>query len=155
MENTSWECGIFYVKPTDIITQSSDQLNGLIHMENTSWECCPFYVGLTHYSSNNNNCLNANHHRSYCHSAGNLFLAGNLFCAGTFFRAGRTFRAETPVSLGILRSVYPARFPLAFPWLYPNIWSHVYPERAGIPNTRGGLSLLPRIFRRNRLLWPN
>ena len=50
----------------------------------------------------------------------------------------------TPVSSGITRSVlpdsgiHPAPFTLAFPWLYPNVWSHVYPERAGIPKTRGG-----------------
>ena len=28
--------------------------------------------------------------------------------------------------------------PLAFPWLFPNGWSHVYPERAGIPKLEGG-----------------
>ena len=61
--------------------------------------CCPFYVGLTQYSYNNNNRLNPNPHRSYCHSAGNLFRAGNLARASKFFRA--------PVSLGIPRSVLP------------------------------------------------
>ena len=33
-----------------------------------------------------------------------------------------------------------ARFlltPLAFPWLFPNGWLHVYPERAGIPELEG------------------
>ena len=29
VENTSWECGIFYVKPPDIITQSPNQLKRL------------------------------------------------------------------------------------------------------------------------------
>ena len=60
----------------------------------------------------------------------NLFRAGNLAHAGKFFRAGKTFRAETPrppASSGIPRSVlpdsgiHPARFPLAFPWLYPYV----------------------------------
>ena len=32
---------------------------------------------------------------------------------------------------------HPARFPLAFPWLFPNVRSHVYPERAGIPKLEG------------------
>ena len=37
--------------------------------------------------------------------------------------------------------IHPARFPLtplAFPWLFPNGWPHVYPERAGIPELEGG-----------------
>ena len=85
-----------------------------------------------------NNRLNANPHRSYCHSAGNLFRAGK------FSRAGRTFRASTPVCPGIPRSylpdsgILPARFPLALPWLFPNVIPHVYPERAGIPKLEGG-----------------
>ena len=64
--------------------------------------------------------------------------------AGKFFRAGRTFRATTPVCLGIPRSdlpdsgILPARFLLAFPWLFPNVIPHVYPERAGIPKLEGG-----------------
>ena len=77
-------------------------------------------------------------------SAGNLFRAANLFSAGKFFRTGRTFRAGIAVSSGIPRSVRPdsgthrARFPLAFPWLFPNVSLHVYPERAGIPKLEGG-----------------
>ena len=82
--------------------------------------------------------------RSYCHSAGNLFRSSNLFRAGKFFHTGRTFRAETPVCLGIPRSdlpdsgILPTRFPLAFPWLFLNVISHFYPERAGIPKLEGG-----------------
>ena len=37
--------------------------------------------------------------------------------------------------------IHPARFlwtPLAFPWLFPNGWLHVYPEGAGIPELEGG-----------------
>ena len=37
--------------------------------------------------------------------------------------------------------IHPAQFPLtplAFPWLFPNGWLHVYPERAGIPELEGG-----------------
>ena len=54
---------------------------------------------------------------------------------------------KPPVSLGIPGSdlpdsgIHPARFPLsplAFPWLFPNGWPHVYPERAGIPKLEGG-----------------
>ena len=94
-----------------------------------------------------NNRINVNTHRSYCHSAGNIFCAGNLFRAGKFFRAGRTSCAETPVSLGIPGSdppdsgIHSARFPLSllvFPWLFPNGYPHVYPERAGIPELEGG-----------------
>ena len=36
--------------------------------------------------------------------------------------------------------IHPVRFPLfllAFPWLFPNGWPHVYPERAGIPKLEG------------------
>ena len=108
-----------------------------------SWECCPFYVGLTHN--------NVNPHRSYCHSAGNLFRAcnissaGKFSCAGRFFRAGRIFRAETPYLLRNIRicspGLHPARFPpspLAFPWLLQNGWLFGYPERAGIPKLEGG-----------------
>ena len=78
-----------------------------------------------------------------------------------FFRAGRTFRAETPIYLGISGSalpdsgLHPALFPLsplAFPWLFLNGWLFGYPERAGIPKLEGGLSLLPRIFRRHQHL---
>ena len=46
---------------------------------------------------------------------------------------------RTPVCLpdsGIL----PARFPLAFPWLFLNVMPDVYPERAGIPKLEGGWS---------------
>ena len=75
MENTSWECGIFYVKPTDIIAQSPDQLNGWIHMEVTL---------LTMLSLLRKTHANINPHRSYCHNAGNIFRAGNLFRAKMF-----------------------------------------------------------------------
>ena len=44
----------------------------------------------------NNNHLNPNPHRSYCHSAGNLARAGNLFRAGKFFR---TLRLSAPAGL--------------------------------------------------------
>ena len=131
VENTSWEYGTFYVNPTDIITQSSDQLNGLVHMENTAWEYCPFYVGLTQYSYNNTNRLTANPHRSYCHSAGNLSRAGK------FFRAGRNFHSETPA----LREspdpssrdsgIHPARFPLASPG-YTRMYAHTSTQKGRV-----------------------
>ena len=71
----------------------------------------------------------------------------NCHSAGKFFCAGRIFRTEIPVFLGIPRSdlpdsgIHPARFPLsplAFPWLFPTGWPHVYSERAGIPKLEGG-----------------
>ena len=43
-----------------------------------------------------NNRLNVNPHRSYCHSASNIFRAGKFFRASKFFRTVRTFRAESP-----------------------------------------------------------
>ena len=57
-------------------------------------------------------------HRSYCHSAGNPRLFGNP-------------QIHPP---GLRNS---ARFPLTFPSLFPNAWSHVYTERAGIPKLEG------------------
>ena len=35
VEKTSWECGTFYVEPTDIITQLIHRLNGWIHIDAT------------------------------------------------------------------------------------------------------------------------
>ena len=50
------------------------------------------------------------------------------------------FSARKPlVYLGIPRSrIHPARFPLAFPWLFPNVCPHIYQEWAGIPKLEGG-----------------
>ena len=59
----------------------------------------------------------------------------------------RTFRMETPFDLGIPgydlpdSGIHPALFPLTpltFPWLFPNGWLHLYPERVGIPELEGG-----------------
>ena len=117
--------------------------------------------------NNNNNRLNVNPQRSYCHSAGNIFRACNIsrggkFCrGGRFFRAGRTSRAETPYLPGTPRIRSPGlrtppstvpndltRLPLAIPeWMATRL-----PRKGGYPLTRGGLLFFPRIFRRHQHL---
>ena len=89
---------------------------------------------------------------------GNLASAGNLACAGKLFRAGRTFRAtpsrlrESP-RIALSGSGKPrTRPPLVFPVPWPTTRPLSYPERAGIPNYKEGLSLLPRVIRRHQHL---
>ena len=135
VESTSWECGLFYVKPTDTITQSS-KLNGLIHMKATLLRMLPLLRRTT--VNNNNNRLNVTPHRSYCHSTGNLFRTPTLFCAGNLFLAGRDPRLFGNPQIrppGLWNP--PGTVPTGYPWLFPNVWLHVYPERAGIPKLEG------------------
>ena len=51
----------------------------------------------------------------------------------------------------IRQALYKCNVSHGFPWLHPNVRTHVYPERAGIPRLKGELSLLLRIFRRHRV----
>ena len=94
-------------------------------------------------------------HRSYCHRAGNIFRAGNIYRTGKIFRAGNPLRTGNPrIRPPGLRNppgtvpTDPAGLSLAIPeWVATHL-----PRKGGYPRIRGGLSLLPRIFRRHQHL---
>ena len=114
--------------PTDIITQSSGQLNGLIHMKVTLLRMLSL---LRSTANNNNNRLNVTPHRSYRHSTGNLFRAPYPF------RAGRTFRADPRLS-GNPQTHPPGYSFYGLPLAIPERLITRLPRRGGYPLTRGG-----------------
>ena len=85
--------------------------------------------------------------------------AGNIFRAGKIFRVGKTFRTGNPLLTGNPRIRPPGlrnppgtvpTDPVGLPLAIPDLWGYNLPRKGGYPRTRGGLSLLPRIFRRHQ-----
>ena len=105
-----------------------------------------------------NNGLNVSPHQSYCHSAGNIFHAGNPFPHRQVLPRWQVFPRGNPHLSGNpqirppgLRNP-PSTVPTGFPLAIPKRMTTRLPRMGGYPQSRGGLSLLPWIFRRHQHL---